>query len=51
MGEKSYSQMEVIVPELSRRHQVGRAKEKIITPVRIQIKHPHVGESHCETPK
>lgn len=50
MGEKSYRQVEVIVPELSRRHQVGRAKEKI-TPVRIQIKHPHVGESHCETPE
>lgn len=50
MGEKSYSQVEVIVPELSRRHQVGRAKEKI-APVRIQIKHPHVGESHCETPE
>lgn len=47
MGEKSYSQMEVIVPELCRMHQVGRAKKKI-TPVRIQIKHPHVGESRCE---
>lgn len=50
MGEKSYSQMEVIVPELCRMHQVGRTKKKI-TPVRIQIKHPHVGESRCEKPK